>query len=320
MTPTPTVTGTGTGVPAAPTRTQRTLERDIRIAAVVFVGCILTVLAWKVAREVTGSLAAAWSDRLFSLREPLFLASVVLIWAGAASFVARILGTGFRNVIFDRRNLTVAQGALIILAVFDAMYTARGYIPEETRGELGKYGLAIALLIGVLLVSGLQRIYGQPTSRGGRGEKGEGRTWPFLLFITAVLVAGVALSAWVFLNANRTPPHLYYYGRAEATPSSAQPAPAPAPAPRTWHGLRGGVEKTLTLNGEWSEKISLPPTHRIKWDRAPRNVEVRLNGMNVVSIWSGRRTNDIGTFEFRTRDSAVAVLKVATGIPAAAGN
>lgn len=162
----------GTSAAGTPTGggTPRTIERDVKIAATFLVAGLLTTLAWKLAWTVTAHLATTYSGKLLAIRAPLFLASIVLIWAGAASVIAYFRGTSFRNVVFDKRNAAMTQWALIGLALWEAGYTAMYTHAPDVGKKMQPYSLAIALIIGAIGLYGLQRIYGPHGSKAVVGS------------------------------------------------------------------------------------------------------------------------------------------------------
>ncbi|TSC58828.1 MAG: Uncharacterized protein Greene041679_30, partial [Parcubacteria group bacterium Greene0416_79] len=144
-----------------------------------------------------------------------------------------------------------------------------------------------------------------------------------LALLFALLVAFIALAGWG-INGCHNEMNARGVTRggavilseiAAARSELARAQQTAAPRPQTWHGLTGGFETNLTIRGEWSDKIFVFPTHRIKWDDSPRNVLLRINGTNIVHIWGGRQTNRIEFLELKTEDGTLANLQIATGLP-----
>lgn len=161
-TSTPPVAGTSAGG-----GTTRTLERDVKVGATVIVALLLMGLVWQIAWDVTAHLVVTYSEKLIALRLPFFLIGTVLIGAGAASFIAKLLGKSFRNVIFDKRNLRIAQWVVLTFAGWEAIYAYMhsGLVPPETMEAVKPYSMSIALGIIALILYGIRKGYS-----GGEGN------------------------------------------------------------------------------------------------------------------------------------------------------
>lgn len=319
-------TGTGAGTP-------RTLERDIHVAATVIVGFLLTALAWQIAWDVTAHLAITYGGggRLLSLRTPLFLVGAVLIWAGVVSYGAQIVGKSFRNVVFDRRNLMLAQWVLVACAVWNAIHvTIKKHIPEVIGGEIREYNLALALLIGAGILFALQRVYGAQATGGGAtahpsaGDTHAARGGEFVLYALLILAA-VDLGFWGLRWFNRTvipspPPATQTAAQAPTTP----PKPEFIATNRFGLALVKTVEEITVRAGERSRLVRVsPPAETASWGTwEANNLLVFLNGEPIPADQA--TTNRIvfnQDYSFSAKSNTVA-LWVATGLkkPNGSGN
>lgn len=194
--PIPPTAGTSGGSGA--TGTPRTLERDVKIGAVIIVSILLTTLLWRIAADLT----SVYGDTLKDLRFPLFLVGIILIWAGAASIIGKIIGQSFRNVVFDRRNLRVGQWVLVGTAV---VMTANRFIHSplvsgNVRAEIKAYAVPIALVFIALLLRILQK--GFWSGNESRVTSGEGKgSRRFSLGAAVWTLVGLALAALLGLLA-----------------------------------------------------------------------------------------------------------------------
>lgn len=200
--PTPPAAGTNTGG-----GTTRTLERDVKVGATVIVVLLLMGLAWQIAGDVTAHLAVTYSGKLLALRLPLFLASIGLIGAGAASFIANLLGKSFRNVIFDKRNLKVAQWVIIAFAGWEAVYAYAHseLVTEEFRKSVKPYSVSIALGVIALILYAVRKGYSKSEgnvatadSASEYGARGRGKRFPLGAAVWAIV--GLVLAALIVVK------------------------------------------------------------------------------------------------------------------------
>jgi hypothetical protein len=142
----------------------------------------------------------------------------------------------------------------------------------------------------------------------------------------AALVAFVVFAGWGFQSCHRAAQRagmtlyrpevlsaieLVRREQARAAQQAAQP-----PAPKTWHGLVGGIEKTITVTGEWSEEIHVASGHQIKLDDEYPVVWL-INRTNVLDPFGGTRASPVKfeVVQLKSKTGNPIRLRVATGLP-----